>query len=664
LEKIENYLVKCVMAKKKLSKKVVVKYYKKYHRSIKKWFLISVSSLVGLLLVSFSIYSVSFASEAYNNVFLGEINFEGKNREEIIQILNEKSDELIKNQIELEYSSEESEIKKYDITPEEIGITYDIEATADKVISYGRNNSAWKDLWNQLRTIFAKTVFVAEYQINSESLSQKIEEMASELDQPEQDFELEYNGEKFELSAERRAGNRIDQEELAKRVEENIANIINRIIVFESKHYSPQITEENANKTLKGANRILASGDLVLTYKGTQHLLGVDDLAALILSKPMGDELMILVDKERAKKQIEVLAGSINQEPKNAELKMSGGKVSVFQNSLEGRAVDVEKSVLNLENAIMARISEGVNATDTKTAQIVVSENSPEITSEEIESYGLKEMVASGTTSFYGSSSNRKHNIANGASAISGTLLEPSEEFSTLETLGAIDASTGYLEELVILENRTVPEFGGGLCQVSTTLFRSALNAGMEIIERKNHKYRVSYYEPPVGMDATIYDPAPDFRFKNNYNSYILIQSKIVGTKLTFEFYGTKDARVISIGTPEEFDIVQPGPPVLIETEGMQPGEKERVERAHPGLSAKFHYKVERDGEILQEKDFNSKYVAWPEKWLVGPRDPDAPPINDNDRDGVVNEDDNCMDIGNPDQVDGDGDGIGDACQS
>ena len=159
-----------------------------------------------------------------------------------------------------------------------------------------------------------------------------------------------------------------------------------------------------------------------------------------------------------------------------------------------------------------------------------------------------------------------------------------------------------------------MPEFGGGLCQVSSTLFRAALNAGLKIVERQNHKYRVGYYEPPVGMDATIYDPAPDLRFVNNFGKHILIQSKVVGTKITFDIYGTKDGRSATASNPAVFDIVQPEPPLITETDTLTPGERKKIDSAHPGATASFHYKVVRGSDVLQEKDFVSKYVPWQEK--------------------------------------------------
>jgi vancomycin resistance protein YoaR len=250
---------------------------------------------------------------------------------------------------------------------------------------------------------------------------------------------------------------------------------------------------------------------------------------------------------------------------------------------------------------------------------MVVEIKKPEVDSGDINNYGVTELIGSATTSFKGSPANRVHNITVGTNLINGVMLKPNEVFSTLGHLGVIDASGGYLEELVIRENSTVAEFGGGLCQVSSTLFRAALNAGTKITERQNHKYRVGYFEPPYGMDATIYDPAPDFKFLNNYKKHILIQSKIEGTNLTFEFYGTKDGRKIEVGAPTIYDFVNPGEPIIAETDTLAAGVKKQIEKAHQGATTSFLYKITSStGEILQEKNFVSKYVPWPEKWLVG----------------------------------------------
>ena len=131
-----------------------------------------------------------------------------------------------------------------------------------------------------------------------------------------------------------------------------------------------------------------------------------------------------------------------------------------------------------------------------------------------------------------------------------GVLIKPGEEFSFVKILGEVDGEHGYLPELVIKHDKTEPEFGGGICQVSTTTFRAAINSGLEITARRNHAYPVSYYNPQ-GMDATVYVPRPDLRFINNTPGYILIETQIEGTKLIFNFYGTDDGRRVNIIGPK-----------------------------------------------------------------------------------------------------------------
>jgi vancomycin resistance protein YoaR len=169
----------------------------------------------------------------------------------------------------------------------------------------------------------------------------------------------------------------------------------------------------------------------------------------------------------------------------------------------------------------------------------------------------------------------------------------------------------------VIKGNKTVPELGGGACQFGTTMFRTALNTGLPITNRQNHSYSVSYYFP-VGTDATIYDPAPDFKFINDTKHYILIQTKIEENIMTFEMWGTKDGRVAEQTTPVLSNYVSPPATKIVETTDLAPGVTKCTEKAHTGVTASFDYKVTYEEGEVKEQNFTSKYKPWQEVCLKG----------------------------------------------
>jgi vancomycin resistance protein YoaR len=235
--------------------------------------------------------------------------------------------------------------------------------------------------------------------------------------------------------------------------------------------------------------------------------------------------------------------------------------------------------------------------------------------------FRIKEIIGTGHSRFAGSPVNRRHNIKVGAASLHGLLIKPGEDFSLLKALGTIDDTTGYRTELVIKGDKTVPEFGGGLCQIGTTVFRTALASGLPISERRNHSYRVAYYEP-AGTDATIYDPAPDFRFVNDTGNYILIQARLAGDDLYFDFWGVRDGRVATATAPTIYNIVKPEPTKIIETTELAPGEKKCTESSHNGADAYFDYTVTYpEGATttpVQTRRFNSHYIPWQAVCLVG----------------------------------------------
>ena len=312
---------------------------------------------------------------------------------------------------------------------------------------------------------------------------------------------------------------------------------------------------------------------------------------------------------------------SIN--PINAIFVEKDGKVTQFQPGIAGTQVSPSASMAMVENSLF--VTPAPSSPAPITLNLPTTSVRPTVDTVDANPYGISEIIGVGATNFKGSPVNRRKNIAVGATSVNGTLIQPNEEFSLLKTLGKIDDTTGYLPELVIKGNKTTPEFGGGLCQIGTTTFRAVLASGLPVTKRQNHSYRVPYYERDgegktigPGKDATIYDPAPDFRFINDTGTTILVTTAIKGDKLTFTFWGKLDGRSANQTDAKVSNIIPPPPSKLIETTDLPIGQKKCTEKAHPGSDAVFTYTVTyRDGTI-KKKDFLSKYKPWGEVCLIG----------------------------------------------
>lgn len=209
-------------------------------------------------------------------------------------------------------------------------------------------------------------------------------------------------------------------------------------------------------------------------------------------------------------------------------------------------------------------------------------ENNDETNSREKEEY--IEILGTGQTNFAGSSSARIANIKIGSSKIDGISISAGEEFSFLKTAGKVTASEGYLPEANIRGGKTVMALGGGLCQVSTTLFRAALNAGLKITQRINHSYPVGYYSPQ-GTDAAIAHPSIDLKFINDTKNSIIIEKNIENFELKFNIYGISDLREIKIS----------GPFIL-----------EKKENGH--FKTALYQEIYKDEEIIRKDSFYSYY--------------------------------------------------------
>ncbi len=243
------------------------------------------------------------------------------------------------------------------------------------------------------------------------------------------------------------------------------------------------------------------------------------------------------------------IAAKIKQAPENARFDFVDGRLTTSIPAQSGRDLNVDRTIRNILLAIKE---------DRSSAEIAFDLIAPTITAEYIDNLQITELLGHGESNFSGSPNARVHNIKIGANVFNSRVILPDEEFSFNTTLGVVDETTGYLPELVIRGQKLIPEYGGGLCQVSTTLYRAALASGLQIVERHPHSFPVKYYNPQ-GFDAAIYPGVIDLRFKNDTGKPILIQSKVKGNEISFDLFGTSDGRVITLNEPRIYESNEDG---------------------------------------------------------------------------------------------------------
>lgn len=306
---------------------------------------------------------------------------------------------------------------------------------------------------------------------------------------------------------------------------------------------------------------------------------------------------------------------------KNALFTFTKGKVSEFQQEQKGLTLDEGKFISDLDAAIQSLKYDQRDIALTLGDHVV----DPEITLAKANQQGIEEEIAVGQSDYSHSIPERIHNIILGATKLNGILIPKGESFSFNKYLGDIDAAHGFKPAYVIQGGKTVLGDGGGICQVSTTMFRAAMNAGLPITERHAHAYRVGYYENDAkpGLDATIYLPTVDFQFKNDTPGAILIQTEIIEEKnlLRFHIYGKKDGRRVEISEPILTNVAPPPPPINQDDPTLPRGQTKQVDFPAWGGKSSFTYKIIYADNQVKDETFVSNYRPWQAIFLVGTKD-------------------------------------------
>ena len=334
------------------------------------------------------------------------------------------------------------------------------------------------------------------------------------------------------------------------------------------KIFRPQL-EEASNKDLR-----IETEDKTVTIKSSEIKKWLEPYV-----RNYSGETDLRISSKKVAQYLESLAPRLNSDPINAKLTFKDARAEIFVPSLQGKKLNISRSTAIITEALLNH---------SPSTSLEFDKIEPDITLDKINDLGIKTLLGKGESDYGKSPSSRIHNLKVGMSKFNGIILKPGEEFSFDKILGTVEESDGYQAELVIKNGKLERELGGGLCQVSTTVFRAAIMSGLPITERKPHSFPVQYYNPQ-GFDSTIYPGVVDLRFINNTQNHILVQTKVVGSKLSVEIYGSDDGRKVVVEGPIQYD-----------------------KKPNGALKAYFVRKIYNGEQLATEERFDSVYKAPP----------------------------------------------------
>lgn len=514
--------------------------------------------------------------------------------------------------------------KTLPLDPEHIGARLDARATAAAAYRVGRHQSLWEDLreqaltWRDGREI-APVVIYDEQRIRLE-----LERLAQEIYRPVREARLELRGTE-PVAIPGQVGQEMDVAATLALVMERLERRESGVIQAVIRRQEPVIADlSQAEEAVRAFLR--APVQLANESQGLSYTLEPERLAELMRleSQPGtegGDPVVVpKLDREKLRALVESWAQEIAVEPRDARIDLDPETwtFTVLQPSQKGRTLDVDETIARIERAV----TEGP-----RVQELPIKVLEPAVDEHKIDEMGIRELVSRGESRFAGSSAARVHNIVTAAEKFRGVVIPPGQEVSFNRIIGDVTKENGFEDSLIIWGDRTAVGIGGGVCQVSTTLFRAAFFGGFPILERWAHGYVVSWYGEP-GMDATIYTPDIDFRFLNDTGHYLLIKPELDTRRgtLAFSLYGTKPDREVEMIGPIIENRQPPPDPLYQEDPNLPPGVVKQVDWAQEGMDVTVTRIVKNsDGEEIGRDVFVSHYQPWRAVYLVGPKPAEEP---------------------------------------
>ncbi len=382
-----------------------------------------------------------------------------------------------------------------------------------------------------------------------------------------------------------------------------------RAVQLELGPLAPEIDEEGARQAYE-STLAMVSAPVTLYYADKQWEVPPATIGEWIgfrrLEGAATPTLEAYVVSEDVSSTVLPMVAQVGKPARDAGFSVSSGVVSIIpsEDGLQADAVDLAQ-----------RLTTVLTGSGERRAELTMHRVEPEITTAEAQGMGIVERISTFTTDYAASNKPRVNNIHILADALDGALVPPGGTFSFNETIGPRTAEKGYQEANAIVNGKLVPQLGGGICQVGTTIFNTVFFSGLPVVERKNHSQYISHY--PTGRDATVSWGGPDFKFKNDTPNWVLVATGYTNSTVTISLYGTKPGYEVTYDTGPWTDLKDP-PIKEVPDPTLPAGSRVVDEKGISGRTMVVVRHVKKDGVEFRTDTFKSVYRAAEEVVRVG----------------------------------------------
>ena len=497
----------------------------------------------------------------------------------------------------------------------DIGIKVDYLNPLRKAYVWGRSGGIFQRTREQTQAAASARNWPITFEFDQAKLRTYLQAVASMYFQPFNDAEVALQGEDLRFR-EARSGVELDWQAALPLVNAPAPEAGVQEIEIPLVQTIPTFTTGAARQLVSEVERLLET-PLVLEFEGAGWFIPQAQLRQSISIDNSGDSPVATIDRSRLQPLFDEIDNTLGFEAIDAKLTYDPEtkRVTEFQPWSDGRGLDHR----SLFNRVLLASRTGQPRVEIPIVGRPATRSTPDA-----EDLGISELLAAGDSLFIDSAGYRNTNIDNGSGLLHGSVVMPGEVFSFNEYLGEIEYDRGFVDGLVIIDDSTEDAIGGGICQVSTTMFRAAFWAGLPILERHKHLYRVRYYEQggyPIGFDASIWQPSLDVKFMNDTDGAIMVRTLFDRRRqsLRFELWGKPTGRTVEVSDHQLTDWVDSPPDQWVIDPEEEEGFKEQTEWAVDGVFATLKRRVMVGDEIHLEDAFYSSFTPWPNRYTVSP---------------------------------------------